>query len=197
MSNQQSLDTVLKWYQYDMAFKGLKSTSDWYIGFNSLGGLTQWRDSDNWASKAFWGTLFCVGVTFTLLGVWATVAKFLAHDTVIAIEADFSWQLPFPAITVCNSNVIHCSHFYDLISECEAGGPCDRIDLYCELFLMTQCSVALYANDLFKWEEPRRQNVCIEYAKAIWHGKLVPGSTGDEVALNRACLDLKAACFYS
>merc|ERR1711963_676450 len=47
--------------------------------------------------------------------------------------------MPFPSITVCNSNRIHCGNLRKMVLDCRNSTACEREDLYCRIFVKTKC----------------------------------------------------------
>ena len=96
--------------------------SGWFWNFTSFGGFTQSRESDNLISKWVWFTLALFGYGITLLTCYKTVSTFFNWETNTKITfvtgLPFETKIKFPAVTVCNSNRVHCGHLYDEIVNC-------------------------------------------------------------------------------
>ena len=94
----------------------------WFWNFTSFGGLTQSRESDNLISKWVWFTLALLGYGITLFTCYKTVSTFFdgEFNTKITFVTGtaFKTHIEFPAVTVCNSNRVHCGHLYDAIENC-------------------------------------------------------------------------------
>ena len=92
---------------------------EWFVNFNSIGGFTQARDSDNKVSTFIWTILFLVGFGLTLNGLSDQILFFLEYNSTMNIElAHNSSGMIFPSVAVCNQNRIHCGHLYEKIISC-------------------------------------------------------------------------------
>lgn len=56
------------------------SVFSWYVGFTSVGGLTQCRDSDNNLSRVCWFVLFICGLLLTIWNVGEVIQAFFAKE---------------------------------------------------------------------------------------------------------------------
>ena len=92
----------------------------WLVGW--LVGFTQSRESDNSISKCAWLILAIFGYGITFFQCYKTINTFFAFETNTQITfntgAAFHTDIPFPSVTVCNSNRIHCERLYNAITNC-------------------------------------------------------------------------------
>ena len=104
----------------------VKDVFGWFWSFTSFGGFTQSRESDNLISKWAWFILALFGYAITLFQCYQTVSTFFNWETdtkmTFATGTAFKSQIKFPAVTVCNSNRVHCGHLYDEILNCTQVG---------------------------------------------------------------------------
>ncbi len=102
-----------------VANSGVKT---WFVNFTSIGGLSQHFASRGSYSKTYWLVLFLVGFGFTLFGVYSVMSNYFQYNVVTAISMDYHFSLPFPSVTVCNENRIHCRNLHGLIVRCMTVG---------------------------------------------------------------------------
>ena len=102
-----------------------KDVLEWFVKFTSIGGFTQTRDADNWLSKVIWALLFLTGLILTIVGVVSVITNYFKYGSITNIQLKHSSSgMVFPAVTVCNTNRIHCGHLYNKIISC--GSVCFR-----------------------------------------------------------------------
>ena len=87
----------------------------WFLRNNSIGGLSSSYTADNRKSRLFWVILFLSGCGLTLYGVHQTLTDYLQFNCLTKISYEYPKTLRMPAVTVCNSNRIHCLNLYNLI----------------------------------------------------------------------------------
>jgi hypothetical protein len=91
----------------------------WFRQFTSIGGLTQVRDSDNRISEKCWMFIFILGVILTIVSLQNTLTEFFSFGVNIAINMTHFQEMQFPAVTICNSNPVHCGNLAKKIGDCE------------------------------------------------------------------------------
>ena len=91
----------------------------WFRNFSSLSGISQYRISDNKISKTFWILSYWLGLAFTLMLVNQSFQRYLTNPYVTKVERKNSFSSPFPSVTICNPNRVHCKHLYDTIKACQ------------------------------------------------------------------------------
>ena len=91
----------------------------WFIDFSSLSGISQYRISDNKISKTFWILSYWLGLAFTIMLVNQSFQRYLTHPYVTKVERKNAFSSPFPSVTICNPNRVHCKHLYSRIKECQ------------------------------------------------------------------------------
>ena len=97
-----------------------KDVLEWFVKFTSIGGFTQTRDSDNYTSKVIWALLFLTGLILTIVAVVSVITDYFKYGSITNVQLKHSSHgMAFPAVTVCNTNRIHCEHLYDKIISCE------------------------------------------------------------------------------
>ena len=95
-----------------------REVGKWFKDFSSLAGISQYRISDNKISKICWILLYWFGLIFTLLLVEQSFRRYLSHPYVTKVERKNNFSSPFPSVTICNPNRVHCKHLYNLLKEC-------------------------------------------------------------------------------
>ena len=95
--------------------KSLKEVFKWFDENTTLGGWAPAFHSDNKLSRAFWTILLLIGASLTLWSIWQAFHRYFKYNTVTAIEQDFRDYITLPAVTICNSNRIHCRNLYNVI----------------------------------------------------------------------------------
>jgi hypothetical protein len=96
-----------------------QGVKDWFVGFTTLGGLVQiFASTDRW-SKAMWVVLFVSGFIGTLVGLQQTFGNYFEFNVVTSVTIAHSYTLPFPSVTICNANRVHCGQLYKLIRTCQ------------------------------------------------------------------------------
>ena len=91
----------------------------WFIDFSSLSGISQYRISDNKISKTFWILSYWLGLAFTIMLVNQSFQRYLTNPYVTKVERKNAFSSPFPSVTICNPNRVHCKHLYDTIKACQ------------------------------------------------------------------------------
>ena len=99
-------------------FQKIKQTSEWFRGFCSWSGISQYRISDNKISRAFWMILYWVGLCLTLVLVKSSINRFFSYPFITKVGRESNFTAEFPSVTICNPNRIHCKHLLDLIQTC-------------------------------------------------------------------------------
>ena len=95
-----------------------REVGKWFKDFSSLSGISQYRISDNRISKLCWISLYWIGLAFTILLVDKSFRRYLEHPSVTKVERKNGIASPFPSITICNPNRVHCKHLYKRIKTC-------------------------------------------------------------------------------
>ena len=91
----------------------MKAVLKWFDKTNTLGGWDPAFHSDNKVSRFCWLILFLSGSGFTLMAIQQTVQQYFMFQTKIMIEQFYQENgLVLPAVTICNSNRVHCGNLY-------------------------------------------------------------------------------------
>ena len=94
------------------------SAVKWFTRFTTLGGLTHTRESDNHVSRAIWASIFIAGCVLTIVSVHSTVSKYFDFGVNVGIKMEKNLLIPFPSVTFCNANKVHCGNLHKLIEDC-------------------------------------------------------------------------------
>ena len=127
----------------------LKDVHSWYMGFTSIGGLSQYASNDLTVSKVFWLILFLVGMALTLMNFIQVLIDIALNKVTTTTTLEQQASLPFPGVTICNQNRVHCGNLYDMISACEAELTCTRKDVFCEIYKIGGCEVSVKVSSFF------------------------------------------------
>ena len=146
-----------------------REAGKWFGNFSSLSGISQYRISDNRVSKACWISLYWLGIAFTFVLVEKSFRRYLSHPHVTKMERKNNFASPFPSVTICNPNRVHCKHLYSRIKTChkvqyyidknmaskcqdnfynqgitlQQENSCSGVDDLCYVFLIAECRVSL------------------------------------------------------
>ena len=119
----------------------------WFYRFTTIGGITHARESDSKIAKQIWIALFISGCLMTIWGVKISIESYLEYRSVTTVSKEYKSLLTFPSVTICNLNRVHCGNLDKMIKRCETDESCDRKELYCKIFVLGQCDVALTRAD--------------------------------------------------
>ena len=123
----------------------------WFLSFTTIGGLTQFHASDISISKAAWLLLFLVGVGLTTWNVQQVVSDYLENKVVTTVKLATVDSMPFPAVTICNYNQVHCSNLMNHIRDCtlrRLNCSKETVVNLCHINDLTNCSlVKAYADN--------------------------------------------------
>ncbi len=90
---------------------------NWFASFTSIGGLSQ-----NFASKGlaklYWLILFLIGFYFTVSGLVSVLVEYSQHEVLTEITIGHNYEVPFPSVTICNVNRVHCGNLNKVIMDC-------------------------------------------------------------------------------
>jgi hypothetical protein len=130
-----------------------KEVHQWYLGFTSIGGLSQFSSNDLTISKIFWFILFVIGAVLTVIGFVTVVIDILAYQVTISVTLEQRASLPFPGVTLCNQNRVHCGNLYDMVQDCESNNDTctTRRDVLCQLYQIGGCNVSITAAYMFHY----------------------------------------------
>ena len=163
---------------------GIKGVLTWAVKFTQTGGLVQARDDDIWVFKVVWFLLFAAGISYSTFSIVQLLREYQKYDVYTSSVIEHNNALDFPAVTICNSNRIHCGNFYDLILKCSTvfitfksenresmlfflpqDESCDRMAIYCELFIKSHCSVSITVSRFMTDNETDNSlDICVKYA---------------------------------
>ena len=98
----------------------MKAVLKWFDKNNTLGGWDPAFHSDNKVSRFCWLILFLSGSGLTIMAICQTVQQYFMFQTKIIIEQFYQENgLTLPAVTICNSNRVHCRNLYQEASKAE------------------------------------------------------------------------------
>ncbi|CAG0888604.1 unnamed protein product [Darwinula stevensoni] len=103
------------------------SSRDFWLS-TSIPGLTNARRHQNPAPKLLWLTVFLIGAAFTVYSGYQVVADYLSYPVITYVSMNHAPRMPFPAVTVCNSNPIVCyklAQFRDQLPELWNASGCE------------------------------------------------------------------------
>ena len=115
----------------------------WFYKFTSIGGITHVRESDSKIAKKFWTALFLIGCIMTIWGVKISIENYMEYRSVTTVSKEYKSLLTFPSVTICNLNRVHCGNLNEMIEICDKDDSCHRKEIYCKIFTLGQCDVAL------------------------------------------------------
>ena len=96
-------------------------------GLSSLAENSKYRMWDKTISKILWRLIYFVGIVFTVLLVIASFQRYLSNPYVTKMERKNAYSSPFPSVTICNPNRIHCKHLYNRIKVCQKVWICSDL----------------------------------------------------------------------
>ena len=90
-----------------------------FVDNSVLGGITQHcRAHPSILGKIGWVLIILVGAGWTSYNFVMTVIQYRMYNSFTAVDSVHYPQLPFPAVSICNINSIHCGRFYLLLLQC-------------------------------------------------------------------------------
>ena len=85
----------------------------WFDTHTTLGGWEPAFHRENKLFRCLWFLIFLLCVYGTVWGLYNTITyQFLAFNTIISVFYDYPFQLELPAVTICNSNRVHCTNLH-------------------------------------------------------------------------------------
>ncbi|XP_024942633.1 amiloride-sensitive sodium channel subunit gamma-like isoform X2 [Cephus cinctus] len=118
-----------------------------YLGLTTIPGLQSVHNAQGKFATIAWSILFVIGLACTIRDVYISWMDYLAYPVITTINIKQATSLPFPAVTVCNLNPVHCGNLRRLARRNRDTDLGDRLQ---ELYDMTSC-IELH------WK-PRRDN---------------------------------------
>ena len=115
----------------------------WFYNFTTIGGITHARESNCKIAKKVWIVLFICGCLMTIWGVKISIESYMEYRSVTTVSKEYKSLLTFPSVTICNLNRVHCGNLNKMIEKCDKNKSCHRKELYCKIFTLGQCDVAL------------------------------------------------------
>ncbi|XP_059092237.1 acid-sensing ion channel 2-like [Tigriopus californicus] len=134
----------------------------WFLGFTSIGGLSQ-HHATNWnISKAIWLVLFIGGTSATLTQLYSIMTTYFEYNVVTSVTNTEVQSLNFPAVTICNQNAVHCGNLKDLIWILNSTQSNDSQSLanLCQLYIQVNCPGSVLMTELFSNGYPSNNTVC-------------------------------------
>ena len=114
----------------------------WHYSSTQVGAISHSREENKPVFKLLWMFIFFIGLALTFRGLFDLVTKIQKYEVNTAINVEKRTFLEFPAVTLCNNNLIHCQHLFDMIAECEKdSSPCPKREIYCNMYVLGNCKV--------------------------------------------------------
>ena len=104
-----------------------------------MGAISNSREDNKTMFKVLWMIIFFVGLILTINGLCKLCNRIQKYEVNTSVNVEKRSFLKFPAITICNKNLIHCQHLFDMIVECE-NISCQRWELYCNIYVTGNCT---------------------------------------------------------
>lgn len=109
-----------------------------YLSITTIPGLQNIHHASGKLSSFIWTLLLIVGFACTVRDVYTTTIEYLAYPVITSMTMDQVVALPFPSITVCNLNRIHCTNLRKLAAKHWGTELGTRL---LELHMLTSCHV--------------------------------------------------------
>ena len=93
-----------------------------------------------WWIRWIWAVIFVLGCLLTFISVQSTFSKYLNFGVTVGVSLEKKSLIPFPSVTFCNANKVHCGNLYNLIVGCQQ---------VCSLILSDLSSLTWYL--IFVW----------------------------------------------
>lgn len=121
----------------------LMKTWHQYLTITTIPGLQNIYHASGRLSSCMWTLLFVIGFACTVRDVYTTTTEYLSYPVITSMTMDQVVALPFPSVTVCNLNRIHCTNLRKLAAQHWGTELGTRL---LELHVITNCHVD------FSWE---------------------------------------------
>jgi hypothetical protein len=95
----------------------LAKTWHQYLTITTIPGLQNIYHASGRLSSCVWTLLCVIGFACTVRDVYTTTIEYLAYPVITSTTVDQVVALPFPSVTVCNLNRIHCTNLRKLAAE--------------------------------------------------------------------------------
>ena len=100
-----------------------------YAGFTTIGAVSHAKNATCHYTKAYWIIILLVGYTMTYYATILTFLDYFEYNTMTSVSVvSEEEKFEFPAVTICNSNRIHCRNLLHAIQVCEK--VCIPLGLY-------------------------------------------------------------------
>jgi hypothetical protein len=87
------------------------------LSITTIPGLQNIHHASGRLAACIWTLLFIVGLACTVRDVYTTSTEYLAYPVTTSMTMDQVAALPFPSVTVCNLNRIHCTNLRKLAAK--------------------------------------------------------------------------------
>ncbi|XP_040583485.1 epithelial sodium channel subunit gamma-like [Lepeophtheirus salmonis] len=128
----------------------------------SIAGLNHAVNSSSHLRRFAWLSIFFILMVFTFQTFLDTVLDFTSYPVLTSVNVTRKFNLPFPAVTICNLNRVQCTNLvYTQYQESEkmklspTNGTIDTVQLLNELVDLTKCLEQL-CNKMNKFVGPVR-----------------------------------------
>ena len=118
----------------------VKDVLKWHYRSTQVGAISHAREETNPFFKVVWLVIFLCGFVITNVLMLDLMSKIQMYEVNTAVNVEKRSFVEFPAITVCNKNLIHCQHLLNMILECENNSStCQKLELYCNFYVLGNC----------------------------------------------------------
>ena len=97
----------------DPLSKRLGNVLNEFGGKTSIAGLANAYQSESTSKIIYWGFLFLVGLVITFVALGQTALDYLEYEVSTSIDLRSDSTVPFPAVSVCNQNKVHCLNLFE------------------------------------------------------------------------------------
>ena len=117
-------------------------------GKTSIAGLVNAYQSESTSKIIYWGFLFLVGLVITFVALGQTALDYLEYEVSTSIDLRSDSTVPFPAVSVCNQNKVHCLNLFEEYAKqnfklktqgSEDGVLQETVDTLEKLFITSGC----------------------------------------------------------
>ena len=119
-----------------------------YQKFSNTGGRHQFDTPNMSFSKVIWCVLLLAGAVLTIVSTYHVFQEFMSFNVVTKVIINSVPELPFPAVTICNQNRIHCGNLKIAIQNCQGDSECKnstKLDTFCALYVYGKCESSVNA----------------------------------------------------
>ncbi|XP_012268274.3 amiloride-sensitive sodium channel subunit gamma-like [Athalia rosae] len=108
-----------------------------YLGLTTIPGLQSVHNAQGKFFTLVWSILFTIGLACTIRDVYVNCLDYLAYPVTTAMNLKQATALPFPAVTVCNLNRVHCGNLKRLVRQNRGTDLGERLE---RMYEVTNCA---------------------------------------------------------